>query len=173
MDLCEECHRKYLAGAPLHPPGHAFLPPGKEDDVDLQEMSVTEVEDTDPTKHRGQASELFCIVSQFSSACEKRVQAFGYSYPQNATSCYKNLCYKCYRKFMRTYVVYKEYGIRINNINPTFPPPPPASSLPPSPNEPDRLNKAALCPHAFEPRIQGSMLTCECLLGVETLVMGY
>ena len=45
---------------------------------------------------------------------------------QLPSKCYKLLqkCYKCYRKFMRTYVVYKEYGIRINNINPTFPPPP-------------------------------------------------
>ena len=32
-----------------------------------------------------------CIVSQFSSACEKHVQAFGYSYPQNATSCYRKI----------------------------------------------------------------------------------
>jgi len=61
VDLCEECHRRYLAGAPLHPPGHAFLPAEKEDDMDLQEMSATEVEDTDPTKHRGQASELFSV----------------------------------------------------------------------------------------------------------------
>jgi hypothetical protein len=52
---------------------------------------------------------------------------------QLPSKCYKllqkNLCYKCYRKFMRTYVVYKEYGIRINNINPTFPPPPPPPLL--------------------------------------------
>jgi hypothetical protein len=61
VDLCEECHRKYLAGAPLHPPGHAFLPAGEEDDVDLQEMAETEVDDTDPTKRRGQASELFSV----------------------------------------------------------------------------------------------------------------
>jgi hypothetical protein len=29
----------------------------------------------------------FCIVSQFSSACEKRVQAFGF----DATSCYRKI----------------------------------------------------------------------------------
>jgi hypothetical protein len=61
VDLCEECHRKYLAGKPLHPPGHAFTPAGEED-VDLQEMAETDADDTDPTKRRGHwESELFSV----------------------------------------------------------------------------------------------------------------
>ena len=52
---------------------------------------------------------LYCGVVLYTfEKCAARVQLFF------------SQCYKCYRKFMCTYVVYKEYELRINNITITI-----------------------------------------------------
>ena len=61
MDLCQECHRKYLTGEPLHPPGHAFTSAVEEGDLDLHEMAETDTDCTKPAKRHGQECELFSV----------------------------------------------------------------------------------------------------------------